>query len=136
MDVFIEFSVVKFVTNEEVEWKKKLHDTLDKKKKSDTLFHPRDENGVTIEEGKWKWNICSHILAQHVSEQDFNESFAKLRLVSCDKDSDPRSLTLLFEVEDMNAYKKIENEHVSLFSHVLRCVYNKNVIVKYRNPGQ
>ena len=91
---------------------------------------------MTIEEEKWKWNLCSLILAQYVSEQDFNESFAKLRLVSCDKDSDPRSLTLLFDVEDMNAYYKIENEHVSLFTNVLEHVYNKKIKVQYLKPNQ
>ena len=127
---------MKFVTNEDVEWKKKLHETLDKKKKSDTLFHPRDENGMTIEEEKWKWNLCSLILAQYVSEQDFNESFAKLRLVSCDKDSDPRSLTLLFDVEDMNAIDKIEDVYANLFTRVLNFVYNKKIKVQYRKPNQ
>ena len=109
---------------------------LDKKKKSDTLFHPRDENGMTIEEEKWKWNLCSLILAQYVSEQDFNESFAKLRLDSCSKDLDPRSLTLLFKVEDMNAYNKIENVHVRLFTNVLEHVYNKKIKVQYLKPNQ
>ena len=136
LDVCIEYSVVKFVTNEDVEWKKKLHETLDKKKKSDTLFHPRDENGMTIEEEKWKWNLCSLILAQYVSEQDFNESFAKLRLDSCSKDLDPRSLTLLFDVEDMNAIDKIEDVYANLFKRVLNFVYNKKIIVQYRKPNQ
>lgn len=134
-DVRIEFLVVKFVSHEEVEWKKMLHDTLEKIKCGDTLFHPRDEKGMTIDEERWKWNLCCCIIGQHISEQEFNDTFAKMKLFSYKRNFSldaNAGLDLLFEVPDNDTYERIEGKYLRMLSWTLNRIYNTRVSISYR----
>ncbi len=135
LDVRIVFTITKYVTKEDSLLKRQLFMTEDKKQAGNTLFHPYYENGMLMDEERWKWNLCRCILAQYMSEQEFNETFAKMELFSWEHNislTDNWNLSLLFHVPDNETYEKIEKKYVKWLEKILLFIYNKRIRVQYK----
>lgn len=136
LDVRIVFTITKYVTKEDNILKRQLFMTEDKKQAGNTLFHPYYENGMLMDEEKWKWNLCRCILAQYMSEQEFNESFEKMELfswkhnITCNENW--WDLILNFCFPDEETYELIEKKYLKLLYRILNLIYNRKVYVEYK----
>lgn len=144
-DVTIEYEIVKFVKRSDEDQIRQLRCALEQQKLySDDimsihspLFSPKDEKGMSIPKEVWGWNYALKMISMRVSEQEFNDIFAKLALMKYASTPEPPCnyiTRLLIQVPSREIYELLESEkYVALLQGALRRIF-KDFELKYYIP--
>ena len=145
-DVTIEYEITKFVQRSDEDKKLQLKCALEQQRLyskdvmdiNSPLFSPKDEKGMSIPKEVWGWNYALKMISERITEQEFNDVFAKLTLREHEAIPEPPCnfiIRLLIQGPSREIFELVESEkYVSLLQGALRRVFGKDFELKYYIP--
>lgn len=147
-DVTIEYEITKFVQRSDEDKKVQLKCALDQQRLysndvmdiNTPLFSPKDEKGMSIPKEVWGWNYAMKLISERITEQEFNDIFAKLEFQKYENVSEPPCNFIIeytIGIPSMDIYNILESEkYVKLLQGALYKVFKQKIKIFYHLPKE